>query len=249
MLNLKGHAILITRPTPQARGMAALVTAAGGFAIVQPGIRIAPAPDDEATLERLQQIDRYDAAIFTSPNAVQAALEATPRREWVPDMPLFAVGPATRRALLQRGFPRVTMPEEAVGGAALAPFVQESLARDARVLLVAAPGGKTDLAEALGGSGMIVDWCYAYRRLPGELSPAAANMIKAKWGNLVVTATSGAILRSIAAMIEKIVTRPLVVPSSRLRDEARELGYGMVAVAARPDDESILHAAGRFIDR
>lgn len=248
MIDLKGYAIVVTRPEPQARGMAALVTAANGVPIVQSGITIVPAPVDEPSLQTLSRLSEYSAAVFTSPNAIMAALERVRRPDWPADLHLCAVGDGTRNALLQRGFPRVVAPEEGEGAMALAPQLDALVGNQARVLMIAAPGGRKELEEHLHGRGVIVDWCYAYRRKPAPLDPAAARRMKGQWGRLIVTATSRAILDAIVAMDEKLKTRPLIVPSQRLREEARALGFAIVAVSRKAKAESMLEAATRFID-
>lgn len=248
MIDLKGYAILVTRPEPQARGMAALVTAANGVPIVQSGIRIVPAADDEPSLKLLSRLSEYQAAVFTSPNAIMAALDRVRRPDWPANMTLCAVGDGTRNALLQRGFARVMAPEEGEGAMALAPHLEPVLKSGDSVLMIAAPGGRTELGEHLNGRDIKVDWCFPYRREPAPLDPAAARRMKGQWGRLIVTATSRAILEAIVAMDEKLKTRPLIVPSQRLREDARGLGFAIVAVSRKAKSESMLEAATRFID-
>ena len=247
-LNLKGTPILVTRPEPEARGLAAMVSAANGIPIVQPGLVIVPSGSDEPTLALLDRLDEFAAAFFTSTNAVRCALALKARRDW-PAIDLYAVGQRTRRSLLQAGFPQVTGPQRGSGGESLLDAFDPAQYGSRRVVILAARDGRQDLAQALEAAGAEVSWCYVYQREPAQRSAVNERSVRGHWGRLVVVATSAAILRNVTAMFDKLVTRPLVVPSERLRGIARELGYTNVAVSARPDDEALLEAATRFIDR
>ncbi|MDX1569516.1 MAG: uroporphyrinogen-III synthase [Xanthomonadales bacterium] len=243
-MNLKGTPILVTRPEPEARGMASLVHASNGFPIVQPGISI-ECCEDEATLAELDRLSTYRSAIFTSPNAVRCALARKARRDWPSELGFYAVGQTTRRALLMAGFPEVTAPEEG-GSEALLAAVPAADFGD--TLILAARGGRTLLADAIGEAGHRVAWSYVYRRGPPERSEQAARQLNSQWGRVIVIAASAEILKNVSEMFDGLTTRPLVVPSARLREEARAMGFAYVAVSRRPDDRSLLETATRFID-
>ena len=243
-MNLKGTPILVTRPEPEARGMAALIHTCNGFPIIQPGIGIECCKDDP-TLSELDRLGEYQSAIFTSSNAVRCALARKARRDWPSDVALYAVGQSTRKALLMAGFPKVTAPEEG-GSEALLELVAP--AQFGNTLIVAAADGRKILAEAIGKEGHQVAWCYVYRRNPPQRSEQAARQLKTQWGRVIVIAASAEILKNVSEMFEGLTTRPLVVPSARLREEARAMGFAYVAVSRRPDDRSLLETATRFID-
>src|SRR5882762_10471084 len=67
-MTLQGRGILVTRPREQTQGLAKLIEAAGGRAILFPAIEIQAAP--------LPKLAEFDLAIFVSPTAVKQALAA-----------------------------------------------------------------------------------------------------------------------------------------------------------------------------
>ncbi|MEM9321305.1 MAG: uroporphyrinogen-III synthase [Pseudomonadota bacterium] len=247
-VDLKGWAVLVTRPEPEARGLASLVTACNGVPIVQPGLTV-EAFEDAASRQRLAELGRYDGVILTSANALRFTLALRPRREWPRDLRIFAVGESTRRRAEQTGFGDVIAPAGAAGSEGLLRTILRSGDRPRRLLMLAAPGGRTLLVDALQERGTDVDLCYVYRRRPGTLLPANTTRARGQWNRLLVIATSTFILKTVTAMFENLHERPVVVPSPRVRDEARELGYRQVAVSVRPDDSALLEAAARFVSR
>lgn len=245
-LDLKGTPILVTRPQPEARGLASLVSAANGFPIIQPGVTIECADDGESTLEELERLADFDSVIFTSSNAVRCALARKARRDWPRDLRVVAVGPSTRNALVGAGFPQVAMPEQGAGSEALLETLGPGSLGS--TLIMAARGGRTTLAETLEAAGQKAAWCYAYSRSPATPDAQSLRLVRSHWGRVVVIATSAQILENVSRMLDKLTSRPLVVPSDRVRQAARDLGFSYVAVSVRPDDESLLEAATRFID-
>ena len=71
---LAGRGIVVTRPRDQAAGLAALIEAAGGRALLYPAIEIEDLPDPAAARNVLRDLERLDLAIFVSPTAVRKAL-------------------------------------------------------------------------------------------------------------------------------------------------------------------------------
>ena len=98
---LDGVTVVVTRPAAQSGRFIELARAAGATCIAYPTLQIEPLAIPPATLARLQA-GRWDWAIFTSANAVAAAvaLQAQPLAA-----KHAAVGRATARALEQPAWP------------------------------------------------------------------------------------------------------------------------------------------------
>ena len=66
---------MVTRPRDQAAGLAALIEAAGGRALLYPAIEIEDLADPTAALNVLKNLTKLDLAIFVSPTAVKKSFE------------------------------------------------------------------------------------------------------------------------------------------------------------------------------
>lgn len=248
-MNLDGTPILITRPEPQARGMAALVSASNGYPIVQPGAEIVAAADDEPSLSALADVSRYDAVIFSSVHAVTHFARRVPRREWPEGMRLVAMGEGSAGALRSLGASTVETPAEGVGSQALLEGFDTAGLK--RVLVVAPEDGRRVVDEALQGKGIEVVRAHVYSRAAPQLNPQAARAVRTHWPRLIVTATSHRLLTNVVELLNErdLRTRPLVVASERQRDAARALGFAEIAVAERPNDSAVIARCERFIGK
>jgi uroporphyrinogen-III synthase len=101
MKPLAGLRILVTRARAQARPLADPLRRLGARVAYYPAIEIRP-PRSWRPLDReIARLDRYDALVFTSVNAVEAFFGRLRRKPKLP--PAGAVGPATAASLRERG--------------------------------------------------------------------------------------------------------------------------------------------------
>lgn len=248
MVDLAGRAVLVTRPEPEADGLARRVAAAGGTPIVQPGIAVAPLPDSDLA-PRLAALAPGDVVVFSSGNAVRHALALAPADRWPPGLRLLAVGAATAAAVTAAGLGAARAPDEGTGALALLPALASLRPAPRRALLLAAAGGRTELLTALRERGVDARLCLVYRRVPAPRRPGALADVRTHWHRLIVTATSSAILDAVTTCFAGLTSRPLVVTSERLADHARAVGYGHVVVTDGPDDGALIAAAATMIAR
>src|SRR5882762_3137813 len=108
-MTLQGRGILVTRPREQAQGLAKLIEAAGGRAILFPAIEIQAVP--------LPKLAEFDLAIFVSPTAVKQALAAM---KWPQRAKAAAVGRGTQRELERHGIKGIIAPGSGASSAARA---------------------------------------------------------------------------------------------------------------------------------
>src|SRR5581483_10260749 len=153
-------------------------------------IRLAP-PASWARLDAaIRRLDRYDAVIFTSANAVERFFVRARRvLGSKPERPprLFAIGPRTARALADRGWTGVGMPDRFEGDA-LARRIRAR--RGWRVLLPRAHRAREALPSALRRRGARVDVVDAYRTVAHRAGLARIRRALAGGGVRYVTFTS-----------------------------------------------------------
>jgi uroporphyrinogen-III synthase len=252
---LAGLRVLVTRPTHQAPPLCQLIARAGGTPLAVPAIEITP-PSDPGALERiLEHLDRFDLAIFVSPNAVTRALETLRQRgRALPARLLVAcVGGASARTLAEHGVATMVTParSDSEGLLELAPLREVA---GKRVVIFRGEGGRELLAETLRARGAEVEYaeCYRRQRPRTDASALARDFMQQRID--VVTITSADALRNLIDMIgplaaTRLAKTPLVVVSERLRDLAHELGHAAeITVTTEASDEAIVAALDAIAD-
>lgn len=219
---------LVLRPQPGADATVAALEAAGIPARALPLLRLQALPETPALRACLQALADYTAVVFVSPAAVAFGMA------WVdhfwPQYPTgptwIAVGEATRQALATWGITAVAPPaaaEDSEGMLAL-PALQQ--VGEAKVLILRGQGGRELLATTLRQRGARVDIVELYQRRPQQVTlPAVAAV-----AGLVVS--SQAVLDALLGNDGlRFAGRPMVVPSRRVADAAREAGFEQVVEA------------------
>lgn len=174
-MSLAGKTVVVTRAAEQSGELAALLRQAGATVLEVPTLVVVPAggrdlePLDAAL--RLAGTGAYDGIVLTSANAVAffhdrlLQLGLSPRA--LAATPLFAIGPATARALVSRGYAPPVVAAEAIAESLLTTM-REHL-RDVagcRLLLPRAREGREVLIDGLRQAGAEVDVVVLYDTLP-----------------------------------------------------------------------------------
>lgn len=244
---LAGVRVLVTRPAHQAQPLCQLIERAGGVAIRFPTIEIAT-PADPAALERLlDRLDRFDIAIFVSPNAVTHALDALRARQQTlpPRMIVACIGAGSARALAEGGVATVVTParSDSEGLLEVAPLREVA---GQRIVIFRGEGGRELLADTLRQRGADVEYAECYRRRRPRVDAGAITRDFMQGRIDVVTVTSADALRNLHDMLDALAVprlqkTPLVVASERIGELAHELGHdGPLAIATDASDEAIL---------
>lgn len=243
---LEGLGVLVTRPANQAEGLCRLIESAGGRPLRFPALEIlGPAHPEQAKALLARPCDWL---LFVSANAVEFALQLF--RGLPTGARVGAVGQATASALAAAGHPVDLVPEGSFDSEAL--LASEAMNRVAgqRILIVRGEGGRALLGDTLAERGATVAYAEVYRRTCPDIDPAP---LLARWDRDVqsVVATSGEILDNLLAMLgdagrERLLRTPLVVVSPRVAEQAAQLGFSRIAVAARAQDEAIVAALCRL---
>jgi len=213
---LAGKRILVTRPRAQAADLCDKLAALGAEPILFPTIEIAPMEDYSALDRAITALDwpegraRYQWVIFTSVNGVAAFWERLSvgaggstfaHRAPAPPaatahLQFAAIGPATARALEQRGVRVTFIPDEYVAEA-----IVEGLGdvNGQWILLPRADIAREALAVELSRRGAIVHEIAVYRTLPA--APDPQGLYELRRGVDAVMFTSSSTVRNFVALL------------------------------------------------
>jgi uroporphyrinogen-III synthase len=175
---LKGVRVLVGRARHQAGALSTELRKHGAQVIEIPFIEIRKPRSFRPLDAALKSLDTYDWLILTSVNGVEAMwarIENATRRSTTSDLPwksgrlrVAAIGPATKKAIEQRGVSVDIMPKE---------YVAESVVRSLkgkvkgkRVLLVRAKVARDVIPRELRKAGAHVDVVEAYETVVPESS-------------------------------------------------------------------------------
>lgn len=238
---LAGRRILVTRPAHQADNLCRLIEADGGVAIRLPLLTVEPTAHTAEAQRRLGAA--HDLWIFTSTNAVRHALPLTggvlPAR-------LAAIGPATAAALAAAGGADAAAPLAGASSQALLELPELRDVTGRRILVVTGADGLDLLERGLRERGAVVERAEVYRRVALPYPPDA--VASALRRSDVIIVTSGQALEHLVRLapedVRKLLLRkPLVVPSARMVEKARGLGFTQTPRVAEPVSDPSLCAA------
>ena len=239
-MTLHGRGILITRPREQAQGLAKLVEAAGGRAIVFPAIEIQDVP--------LRKLAEFDLAIFVSPTAVNRALAAM---KWPPRAKAAALGRGTQRELERHGIKGVIAPDAGADSEALLAVPQLQRVAGRRIVILRGEGGRSLLGDTLAARGAQVEYAECYRRVRPQTDSGPLLTAFAKGAVHAVTVSSAEGLENLFEMLgtvgrEHLKKTPIFVPHARIAAEAKRLGLGEASVGGASDQEMLERLVAYF---
>jgi uncharacterized protein HemX/uroporphyrinogen-III synthase len=240
-LPLKGLRVIVTRPDLQAGNLSLLLEAQGAEAARLPLFAIEASGDDEATREVLLAHRDDDGWIFTSANAVRYAAEIDEREADWPT--LFAVGGATAAALANAGHPGAISPEQQASSETLLQLPQLHSVAGKKYLIVTGEDGRELIAGELIARGASVDTLSLYRRKPVEHDEVRVEAEIALADVIVIT--SGETLERLWAITPNalrstLLALQLVVPSPRVLEKARSLGFTAPLLPETVSDDAIV---------
>ena len=251
-LPLAGQRVLVTRPAHQAQALTDYLRTLGAAPVALPLLEIVPTQEQDGTdfqhcKRCILDLDLYRDVIFVSPNAARIGAD------WIdaywPQPPLgvrwVGIGKQTADTLEQLGFDAWHAPGGFDSETLLAEPSMQALQGE-RVLILRAEGGRTLLAETLQDRGARVDYAHIYRRVcPDYPAGVIQSTIYAQPLSAILI-TSGQALHNLLQLCAPFDTRPtstrIIVPSARLAELARSLGFTRIRVAPGPDDHSMVDA-------
>ena len=242
---LAGVRVMVTRPAHQAESLCRLIEAAGGTAVRLPLRPIEPASQPGDAERRLKAeshgVPAHDTWIFTSANAARYAAPMIDR--WPPRV--VAIGLATADALAIAGAAASATPLSGSTSEDLLAMPEFAALEGRRILIVTGEGGRDLLEQELAARGASVARAAVYRRVPLPYPPetVAASLRKTD----IIVVTSGDALAHLVRLVPEgsrasLVRKPLVVPSARVVEKARELGFAAPRLAAAVSDAALCAA-------
>lgn len=221
--------VWVTRTEPGASRLTTLLRGRGFDVFATPVLRIellsSPAPSGH-----------FDFGVFVSEHAVYGAVRNRGLGNAWRNLPAAAIGNAAYDALRNHGTEPVLAPQ-----ANAAALVEALSCIPSQTLIVKGEGGRQLLQRWLRNrGGKVVEW-NVYRR-----AALAPNVRGQRFGAIV--AASGGGVRAIASCWPKAGDDaiPLLVPSQRVAEEARQLGFRNVVVTLGASDLAVAKALAQL---
>lgn len=236
--------LLVTRPVPEARALAARLQGMGIETAVDPLLSIQPCLPD------LIDLSGVGALVVTSANALKALAGHASLGE-ARRLPLYVVGPATARAAREAGFTLAAEGPAAAAGLA-AIIAARHRAADGDLLHLRGERVAFDLARALSASGLRLRQVVAYRSMAApELAPATRALLAERRLDGVVlmsprTAEVYVGLVGAAGLIEAATHPRYLCLSDAVAARLAPLGRIRTLVPETPNSEEMLALAARL---
>lgn len=232
---LWGRRVVVTRAQAQAGALAEALEVLGARITCFPAIRIDD-PADPAPLRRAAAgTDRFDWIVFTSVNAVARFVAALPAggggTSALGGARVCAVGPATARALAERGIEVHLVPEQFVTEGVVRALMRGAALAGSRVLLPRAAIANPLLPRALREAGARVVEVEAYRTV---VDGSGADGVRALLGAGEVdwvAFTSGSTVRAFTATVGGTAAARVASIGPATSAAAAELGIPVHAEA------------------
>lgn len=240
-MNVAGLRVLVTRPAAQSGPMERRLRSLGMEPLSLPLFEIVSSGDDEAHRARLADAQHWDGWIFTSVNAARRTLELASRIPSWP--PRYAIGGATAFLLTECGHAPVQLPAQGNTSEDLLALPALRHVSGLRFLVCTGEGGRDAIAPELRSRGAHVERLDLYRRVAVE-HPASAVREAAERCEAVIC-TSGEGLARLHRLLpddlrSHLTRRLLVVPSQRVLELARHLGFTEVRAPVKTSDEALV---------
>jgi len=248
---LFGRRVLVTRAAEQAGELALELLSAGAAPWALPMIRITPPQSWQALDAALEDLERYDALLLTSQNAVRyLVLRATERGLdlRVSGLRAVCVGERTAQAAMRAGLAVHSVPEQRFDAeGVLDLLLRAESVQGRRYLLPRSSLARDLLPEGLRAAGAHVDAVTAYANLPADVD-AGALRERLQAGSLdALIFTSPSTARRFAELLDEAARRAaarcVVVAVGRVTAKALEgVGFPADVVPDRPDTRSLVDA-------
>ena len=248
---LQGLNVLVTRPRHQQQALCDAIESLGGRALSFPLIEVVPL-DQVIAIEnvkcKLNALDKYQVLIFISSNAAQFGAYWLSRCEvQIPaDVTVLAAGPSTAQtvsALLQCS---VAHPEAGMTSEDLLNLPELKDIDEKCVAIFRGVGGRELLASTLTERGAHVEYLEVYQRQSIAYHPDELARLVDSEGIDVLTVTSAQALERLNELAgdnkAQLSLIPLIVPSTRIAELAKQKGFAHVRNANGADEHSLLTA-------
>ena len=235
--------VVLTRPEGDNSRLESTLAAQGYDTYIQPLLRIASLPESE--LPDPPDLTGDDLCIFISANAARMGLPTLMGGMVENGIVSFAVGPRTANVLEVEGLP-VIVPEQ-MDSEGLLALPELSDVQGRRVVIVKGEGGREVLARELEAKGALVEEYICYRRESALVDSDTFCASLLDYEKIIFQANSGQTLAALTTVLEQcegasFLQQCVIVPSQRVADDARNLGWQRVATADNASDDAFLAA-------
>ena len=242
---LAGLGILVTRPAHQAEHLANLIRQAGAEPILFPALEIVDLPDLQPLQKLIERLDKYDLAIFISPNAVNKAMNLIRAKGHLPvKLRIAAIGKGSAKVLTLFGVKSVITPQQSFDSEALLDMPALRDVTDQRIVIFRGDGGRELLGDTLTARGAQVEYAECYRRQKPQADNGKLLYLWARNELHAITVTSSEVLRNLYDLVGKLGQQwlkktPVFVPHIRIAQAAQELGLKQVIVTEAGDENML----------
>jgi len=248
---------VLTRDPADAQPYAKQLAALGLTVLAMPVTQTVAAGDPDALAQALDE-GAFDAIVVASARAAnelaRAVNQARNPRTTLAELPeVWAVGPASKRALDAAGITAHLPPDVRDGAELAATLVASRNLAGKRVLVPRAEDGRTEGLQILRAAGAVVVDVVAYRTLPAApddlaVQPGADALATGRAAVLCVFAPSqvAALVRILAARGTSLSAVSAVVCAigETTASALKAAGIEQVAVAGAPTPEAMARAVG-----
>ena len=234
--------VVVTRSVEDVDRLAERLTSEGHLPIKLPLLAIEPL-QSSVDIDNLPRTTT--AIIYTSVNAVRHGFEAISQAMTNDGLATIAVGAKTRDALGKKGV-RAESPAREDSEGILA-FLESLDQSPTHVVLVKGQGGRDLIETHLGRLGIHLTIIECYRRIWPDVSEANFLSAVSIESPSIIHVANGETLTRLTDLcwahgVDAQNTHTLVVPSQRVADQARELGWQSRIVADGAGDKALLKA-------
>lgn len=243
---------VLTRNLVDVQAYASSLAAHGLDVVAMPVTRTVTAQDPDA-LSRALRDDDYAAIVVASPRAAHELSRAMAQVMREPSTEIWAVGPATKRALDIAKLPAQVPPGVRDGSELATALVKLRPLSGKRVLVPRAEDGRVEALDILRAAGADVVDVVAYRTIAvavddAEVAAGAELLVSGAAAICAVFAPSqaaslAAILRARGCELADVAARFCAIGETTAA-ALRALGIGEVAVAVAPTPEGMAQAVG-----
>ena len=250
MPDLEDLCIMVTRPAGQAQSLCQLIEQAGAQVVLFPTLEITDVSNTKEIYSVINNLDKFNLAIFISVNAVNQAVKYIQERGTLPaTLKLATIGKASAVALhkiLGRG-PDICPETQFTSEALLALEPMQEL-KNQSIVIFRGQQGREYLGAQLRQRGAKVEYVSVYCRKRPNADMAKFEQQRAKRDIDAIIITSEEGLRNLCGMLEKqlhgwLKKTQLIVMSQRIFNVAQALGFQKKPIVAREaSDEAIVQA-------
>jgi uroporphyrinogen-III synthase len=242
---LEGVRVLVARPQDQGATLTAQLQNKGAEAIQLPAIEIKSTPLSPSLKNCFLNLDQYHHVIAVSTHAARFGLQ------WVdqywPQLPVsikwYAVGEKTASVLNDADIDVITA-FQGNNSEALLDLPELEQLNNENVLILRGLDGRELLKQTLEQRGAKVDYAELYQRGLPNYSDCELDKALIKFSPNILITLSGETLHNLVKLSQNrdivITDKTVLVPSERVAEQAKLLGFGEILIPDALDEHSLV---------